>query len=283
VLDDRDGRGDVPVKPAATAVEARADALASALAAKGLERFELALVLGSGLGAFAEALSDARAVPYEEFEGLPRSSVAGHAGRFVVGNVGATRVLVQQGRAHLYEGWSAHDATRAVRAFAKLGCRGVVLTNAAGGLRREWRPGTLVRLTDHVNMQGRTPLLSRERSSGTIYGEAFGAALERGAADAGIELARGVYCGLLGPSYETPAEIRMLAGLGVDLVGMSTVAEACVAHASGMQVAGLSLVTNQAAGISATKLDHAEVLAAGAAAAEEVKRLLLAAVPHLAR
>jgi purine-nucleoside phosphorylase len=118
-----------------TSIEGRVDDLASALVAQGLEHFSLAIVLGSGLGAFADALTNARAVPYAELEGMPRSAIAGHAGRFVIGEIGGVRVLVQQGRAHLYEGWSAHDATRAVRAFAKLGCRGLVLTNAAGGLR----------------------------------------------------------------------------------------------------------------------------------------------------
>ena len=268
---------------AALELEGRVDALAGALSAKGLEKFRLAIVLGSGLGAFATALSNAHAVAYDEIEGMPRSTVVGHAGRFVLGEVAGVRVLVQQGRAHLYEGWSAHDATRAVRAFARLGCRGHVVTNAAGGLRPAWQPGTLVRITDHINMQGRTAVLVRERSSGVIYGEAFGAALERGAADAKISLERGVYCGLLGPSYETPAEIRMLQSIGADLVGMSTVVEAGAARAAGMQVAGISLVTNQAAGISKTKLDHAEVLAAGEVAAERITKLLLAAVPHLAQ
>ncbi|HUR29755.1 MAG TPA: purine-nucleoside phosphorylase [Planctomycetota bacterium] len=264
-------------------LERRVGALAEALAAKGLESFTLAIVLGSGLGAFADALSAARAVPYDAIDGMPRSTVAGHAGRFVLGDVDGVRVIVQQGRAHLYEGWSAHDATRAVRAFAKLGCRGIVLTNAAGGLRDDWPPGTLARITDHLNLQGRSAALERERSSGVIYGEGFGAALERGARDANVALERGVYCGLLGASYETPAEIRMLREIGADLVGMSTVAEATVARAVGMQVAGISLVTNLAAGIGTTKLDHAEVLAAGKAAAEKITRLLLAAVPHLAR
>ncbi len=263
-------------------MESRVDALANAFAKNGLERFDLAIVLGSGLGAFASAIAKSRTVSYVDIDGMARSSVAGHAGQFVIGEVGNCRVLVQQGRAHLYEGWSAQDATRAVRAFAKLGCRGVVLTNAAGGLRREWKPGTLVRITDHINMQGRTPLSMNERSSGAIYSASFGAALERGATDAGVALERGIYCGLLGPSYETPAEIRMLTNIGADLVGMSTVAEASAARASSMQVAGLSLVTNLAAGISPTKLDHAEVLAAGQAAAERITKLLLAAVPHLA-
>ena len=263
-------------------IEARVDALVGALSAKGLEKFSLAIVLGSGLGAFAASLTNARSVPYEEIDGMPRSTIVGHAGRFVLGEVSGVRVLVQQGRAHLYEGWSVHDATRAVRAFAKLGCHGLVVTNAAGGLKPEWKPGTLVRITDHINMQGRTAVFVRERSSGVIYGEAFGAALERGAADANVELQRGVYCGLLGPSYETPAEIRMLRKFGADLVGMSTVVEAAAARAAGMHVAGISLVTNQAAGISKTKLDHAEVLAAGEAAAGRITKLLLAAVPHLA-
>ena len=266
-----------------SAIETRIDALANALAAKGLDKFQLAIVLGSGLGAFASALSNSRAVPYDEIEGMPRSTVVGHAGRFVLGEVAGVRVLVQQGRAHLYEGWSAHDATRAPRAFARLGCRGLLLTNAAGALRPEWHPGTLVRISDHINMQGKSGVFVRERSSGVIYGEAFGAALERGAADAKLALERGVYCGLLGPSYETPAEIRMLRKIGADLVGMSTVLEASAARAAGMQVTGLSLVTNQAAGISKAKLDHAEVLAAGEAAALRITKLLLAAVPHLAR
>lgn len=255
--------------------------LATSMAAADLKEFELAVVLGSGLGAFAEALSEKHAVAYEQLEGMPRSAVAGHAGRFVIGKVAGVRVLVQQGRAHLYEGWSAHESTRAVRAFAKLGCRALLLTNAAGALRREWPAGTLVRISDHINMQGRSALLASERSSGLIYSVKLGAALDRAAAEVGVRLERGVYCGLLGPSYETPAEIRMLAKLGADLVGMSTVAEASAACAAGMQVAGLSLVTNQAAGISPTKLDHAEVLAEGEAAAESVARLLVEAVPAM--
>ena len=138
--------------------DSRVEALANAFAKHGLERFELAIVLGSGLGAFAAALGKAHTVSYVDIDGMARSSVAGHSGQFVIGEIGKCRVLVQQGRAHLYEGWSAQDATRAVRAFAKLGCRGVVLTNAAGGLRRDWKPGTLVRISDHINLQGRTPL-----------------------------------------------------------------------------------------------------------------------------
>jgi purine-nucleoside phosphorylase len=168
-----------------------------------------------------------------------------------------------------------------VRAFARLGCRAVILTNAAGGLRREWKPGTLVRITDHVNMQGQSAVMMSERSSGEIYSRALGEVLDRAASASGIAPERGVYAGLLGPSYETPAEIRMLRALGVDLVGMSTVAEACAAHASGMQVGALSLVTNHAAGTAPGKLDHAEVLAAGAAAAGRITKLLLEAVPRI--
>jgi purine-nucleoside phosphorylase len=266
-----------------TTQQSQVDQLAHSMAARGLQRFELALVLGSGLGAFADALQKPLVVSYEELEGMPRSSVAGHAGRFVLGEVDGVRVLVQQGRAHLYEGHNAHAAARAVRAFAKLGCRGVVLTNAAGSLRREWQPGTLVRLTDHINMQGKSAVRAAERSSGVIYSATFGAALDRAAEQSGLTLQHGVYCGLLGPSYETPAEICMLEKFGADLVGMSTVAEAAAAFAAGMQVAGISLVTNSAAGISPTKLDHNEVLAAGQAAAERITKLLQAAVPLLAR
>jgi purine-nucleoside phosphorylase len=255
-------------------------ALARSLEEHGAGGADLALVLGSGLGAFAERLENPVGIAFEELEGLPRSAVAGHAGRIVVGELGNSRVLVQQGRTHLYEGWSAPEVARSVRAFAKIGCRALILTNAAGGLRREWIPPTLMRITDHLNLQGRTPLAEGEAAIRPVYDAAFGEEIDRCARDAGVVLERGVYAGVLGPSYETPAEIRMLAWMGADAVGMSTVCEAQAARAAGMRVAAISCITNHAAGITARPLSHAEVLEIGGAAAESFARLLTLAVPR---
>lgn len=243
--------------------------------------FDAVFVLGSGLGGFAERLSHARSIPYAALDGMPQSRVAGHAGRLVLGELGGRRVLVQQGRVHLYEGWSSREVTRAVRAFCRAGAKLVVLTNAAGGLRRAWPGGTLMRIRDHISLQGRAPLAAHERGATRVWDEALGAALELGARDAGVALESGVYAALLGPSYETPAEIRWLAGAGADAVGMSTALEAVSARASGARVCGISLVTNLAAGISPTPLAHEEVVAAGAAAAERFSAVLEHALPHL--
>ena len=257
------------------------DTLAASLRGLDVAGIELAFVLGSGLGVFAERLENARSIPYEDIEGMPHSSVPGHAGRLVVGEAGGRRVLVQQGRVHLYEGWSAREVTRSVRAFAAIGCRGIVLTNAAGGLRKEWAPGTLMRIDDHINLQGQTPLAADERGWGTPYDASFGAALEEGAERAGVALEHGVYAGLSGPSYETPSEVRMLRWMGADAVGMSTVPEALAAHAVGASVAAISCITNHAAGITGERLSHEEVIETGRATAEQFCALLECSVPHL--
>ncbi len=261
--------------------DAELDRLQRSLEARGADGVELCLVLGSGLGPFAERLVDPVSIPYEELEGMPTSGVEGHAGRLVLGELAGARVLVQQGRVHLYEGWSAVEVTRAVRALAGLGCRGFVLTNAAGGLNPDWSPGTLMRIADHLNLQGRTPLSPAGRGSGAVWSEGLGAALERGATEAGVDLESGVYAALLGPSYETPAEIRMLRWMGADAVGMSTAAEALAIREAGCRVAGISLITNLAAGLSPTALSHDEVVREGQAAAERFSALLEASVPHL--
>lgn len=262
-------------------VERDVERLASSLVRHGVGAVEVSFVLGSGLGAFAERITRARAIPYAEIDGLPVSGVAGHAGRLVVGEIDGVRVLAQQGRVHLYEGWSVHEVTRAVRAIATLGCRTFVMTNAAGGIRPEWRPGTLMAIRDHINMQGRTPLRRAERGFGNPYDDRLRAGLQRAAQELAIELEHGVYVGLLGPSYETPAEIRMLAAFGGDAVGMSTVAEVLAARACGARVAGVSLITNQAAGISGERLSHAEVIAAGQEAAGRFSALLERSVRHM--
>jgi purine-nucleoside phosphorylase len=256
-------------------------ALANALSQHGLADVRLALVLGSGLGGLADRLQNARAIESAEIDEMPRSAVAGHAGRLIVGEIGGERVLVQQGRVHLYEGHSAHEATRFVRALARMGCQLIVLTNAAGGLRRDWPVGSLMRVTDHINLQGATPLGTSERGAATPYDETVGAALSRGAKDAGVPLYGGVYVGLRGPSYETPAEIRDLRRMGASAVGMSTVAEALAAYAAGMRVAAVSCITNHAAGIADRPLSHADVLEVGSRAAEKLGDVLESSFPHL--
>jgi purine-nucleoside phosphorylase len=264
------------------ALDTAVDGLADELRASGAEGAQVALVLGSGLGAFADGLSDAETLPYDQLDGMPRSAVPGHAGRLVLGTLGGVRVIVQQGRVHLYEGWSPFEVTRAVRAFARVGVRALVLTNAAGGLRREWPPGTLMRLTDHLDMQRQSPLVAGEGGVGRPYDAELGDALDVAANECGVALERGVYAGMPGPAYETPAEIRMLAELGADAVGMSTVAEACAAHAEGLRTAAVSCITNAAAGISPVPLSHDEVMEAGREAAGRFQTLLAAAVPRLA-
>jgi purine-nucleoside phosphorylase len=257
--------------------------LAAAMRANDLVDFDVALVLGSGLGAFGDRLTGARRVPFTTLAGMPVSAVPGHAGCLLLGTIGGVRVLLQQGRVHLYEGWSAEQVTRSVRAYAALGCRALVLTNAAGGLRREWPAGSLMRVTDHINLQGRAALRASERGVGPAYDATLGATLDAAAARAGVQLERGVYAGLPGPSYETPAEIRMLDFLGADAVGMSTVAEAAVGCAVGLRVAAISCITNQAAGISPHALSHAEVVDVGKQSAERFSRLLVAALAELSR
>jgi purine-nucleoside phosphorylase len=261
----------------------RAEQVAAGLRERGIDAPDVAVVLGSGLGAFVERLEDSVQVPFDALDGLPRSTVPGHAGRFVFGRLGGTRVLAQAGRVHLYEGWDAVDVTIAVRAVAALGTPALLLTNAAGGLRPEWDPGTLMRITDHLNLQGVTPLHATERAWGTPWDPGLGDELAAAAEEVGVELAAGVYAALSGPAYETPAEIRLLARIGADAVGMSTACEALAAHAAGMGVAGISCITNQAAGIASGPLDHQEVIETGRLAAERFTALLTHALPRLGR
>ena len=257
--------------------------LARELAGQGIEGFDVVVILGSGLGGFADRLEGARAVDFAAVGSMPSAGVPGHSGRWVLGSLDGSSVLVQQGRVHLYEGRTAEEVTRAVRAYAELGARGLVLTNAAGGLVADHAPPCLMRIEDHVNMQGVTPLTREEAGRANPYDERLGELLERVARERDVDLQRGVYVGLPGPSYETPAEVRMLARLEVHAVGMSTVCEAVAGHASGMAVAGISCISNHGAGISAEPLDHAEVVAAGNQIAPLVESLLEAAVPEIAR
>ena len=239
------------------------------------------IVLGSGMGAFADGLGEAVAIPYQEIPEFPAVTVPGHAGRLVVGLLGSVPVAVLQGRVHLYEGVDPADVTFGVRLLGWYGVKSLLLTNAAGAVNPALAPGDLVRITDHLNLTGADPLRGanddrlgpRFPDMSEAYDARLGKLLETCAARRGVKLGAGVYAGLAGPSYETPAEIRMLRTLGADLVGMSTVLEVIAARHAGIRVAAVSLVTNLAAGLSAAPLDHGDVLAAGAGAVERMRAL----------
>jgi len=259
------------------------------------DRPAVGVILGSGLGGFAELLERAVAIPYAEIPGFPQVKVAGHAGRLVVGDLpveGATvTVAAMQGRVHAYEGWPAAEVAFPARVLCGLGVKSLLVTNAAGGVDPSLRAGDLVRLTDHLNLTGLNPLLGpnedrlgpRFPDLSEAYDARLGGLLEAAARQSGVTLRTGVYAGVLGPSYETPAEIRMLRALGADLVGMSTVHEVIAARHQGVPVAGLSLVTNPAAGLGTARLTHEEVQAEGARASARLESLLLAYLPLAAR
>ena len=225
----------------------------------------LGVILGSGLGAVAEALGMEAQVSYAEVPGLHASTVPGHAGRFVLVRPGGVPVLIAQGRSHLYEGLTAAQVTAQVRVMHGLGVRTLVLSNAAGAINNSFRVGELMLLSDHLNLTGTSPLLGGPnfKDMTEVYSKRLRAALQGIAQVEGIPLHEGVYAGLLGPQYETPAEIRMLRTLGADAVGMSTVLEAIQANALGMEVAGISTLTNWAAGLGDGALSHEEVMATG--------------------
>jgi len=241
------------------------------------------LVLGSGLGNVADALDLETEVPFEELPGWPGATAPGHPGKLLFGRLSGVPVVVQQGRFHLYEGHSAGLVVQPVLLMGRLGARTVVLTNAAGGVNPAYGAGTLMVIADHLNLTGRSPLSGPNSSEiGPRFPdmtEVWDADLRsrvHAAADAeGVALAEGVYACLLGPSYETPAEVQMLARLGADAVGMSTVLEAVAARWAGIRVCGVSLVTNPGAGLSGAALSHAEVLAAAASAGPRLARVLV--------
>ena len=241
----------------------------------------VALILGSGLGDLADGIEDAVAVPYAEIPGFAASTVAGHRGRLVAGSLEGTPVVAFQGRYHAYEGHAADALAVPVRTAAGLGARTLVVTCAAGGVNREYGPGTLMLLSDHLNLMGRNPLVGPVRDGESRFPdmtEAYNGELRAHARavalELGIRVEEGVYAAVLGPSYETPAEIRMLERLGADAVGMSTVPEVIAARALGVRVLGIALVTNAAAGITGMPLDHEEVLEAGVEAAARFQRLV---------
>jgi purine-nucleoside phosphorylase len=250
----------------------------------------IALVLGSGLGGFADEFDGATKIPYAEIPHFPRSTAIGHAGNLVIGNVGAIAVAGMQGRVHLYEGYSVKDVSFPIRVFARIGVKAVILTNAAGGIKREFGQGRLIVISDHINLQGVNPLSGpnddrfglRFPDLTVAYDRRFRAMAVGEGNRLGIGMYEGVYAALAGPSYETPAEIRYLRAIGADLVGMSTVPEVIAARHSGMRVLGISCVTNAAAGILDQPLNHIEVLETAERVKGQFIALLMAVIPKIA-
>jgi purine-nucleoside phosphorylase len=274
-----------------TGLVSRLDAAAESVRRKAATSPVLGLVLGSGLGAFAEKLAGRQAISYGEIPHFPLpTGVVGHAGELVLGSVGKTPVVVLSGRIHFYEGRSMQDVVFPARLLARLGVRVVILTNAAGGVRLSFRTGDLMLITDHINAMGTNPLVGpNEDALGLRFPdmtEVYDAKLRRivraEASRLKIPLRQGVYIGLHGPSYETPAEIRACRKLGADAVGMSTVPEAIALRHAGVRVVGISTITNMAAGILKKPLHHEEVLATTRRVGDRFVRLLTAVVPKLA-
>jgi purine-nucleoside phosphorylase len=253
-------------------------------------RPKIALVLGSGLGAFADELASPTRIPFAKIPAFPRSTVAGHAGQLVIGKLGAVPVAVMQGRVHLYEGYSPQEVAFPIRVLGRLGIRSVILTNAAGAINRDYSQGALVAIRDHINLQGANPLMGpnderfgvRFPDMSQAYAPEYRAIAQREAKRIGISLHEGIYAALRGPSFETPAEIRFLKTVGADLVGMSTVLEVIAARHMDIRVLGISCVTNMAAGILDQPLTHAEVMETGERVKGQFIALLRAVIPSLA-
>ena len=242
---------------------------------------EVLLVLGSGLGGLAAGVLDPVSIPFEDIPGFPGAGVVGHAGRLIGGRLGGKRVLVQSGRFHFYEGYPASLVVAPVRLGAALGARTAILTNAAGGIRSDLVPGSILLLDDHLNLQGRNPLSGpvegreeRFPDMSAPYDIDLQALAMEVAVELGIPLSRGTYAAVLGPSYETPAEVRYYKQAGADAVGMSTVPEVIVARASGLRVLTFSLITNLAAGLGSGTLEHQEVLEVGSEAGGSLEKLI---------
>ncbi|HEY3522212.1 MAG TPA: purine-nucleoside phosphorylase [Candidatus Limnocylindrales bacterium] len=269
-----------PIPPAA--LPARLDSLESAVRSRTALVPVVGIVLGSGLGGLAGDVTDAVSIPFGELPGWPPASAPGHVGALILGRLDDVPVVLLQGRLHLYEGHPEGLVIQPVLLMARLGARTVVLTNAAGGVNPDYGAGTLMIIADHLNLTGRTPLIGpnaetigeRFPDMTTAWSPRLRGLLRTAGAGEDVALEEGVYAGLLGPSYETPAEVRMLRTLGADAVGMSTVLEAIAARWAGIEIAGISLVTNPGAGYTGQPLTHEEVLAAGNEAAPRLTRVV---------
>lgn len=269
---------------------ARASRAAKFIQARTKLRPKLGVVLGSGLGAFADELESASRVPYQKIPGFPRSTVEGHGGYLVIGKIGGVPIAAMQGRVHLYEGYSAKEAAFPMRVLGRLGIRATIVTNAAGAINLDYSRGALVAIRDHINLQSTNPLIGpnderlgvRFPDMTDAYWKPYREIAHRQAQRLGITLHEGVYAGLLGPSFETPAEIRYMRGIGADLAGMSTVLEVITARHMGIRVLGISCVTNMAAGILDQPLSHAEVLETGERVKGQFISLLRSVIPPIA-
>jgi purine-nucleoside phosphorylase len=267
-----------------------AESAARFVLAKTSLRPRIGLVLGSGLGGFADSLSEGSRIPYAEIPAFPRSTAVGHAGQMVIGKAGSVSVAAMQGRVHLYEGYSAQEVAFPMRVFGRMGIRAVILTNAAGGINLSYQQGALVLIRDHINLQGANPLVGanddrfgmRFPDMTQAYAKDYREMARDEAGKLGMTLHEGVYAGLLGPSYETPAEIASLRTIGADLVGMSTVAEVIAARHIAMKVLAISCVTNMAAGILDQPLSHEEVMETGERVKGVFEALLKAVLPRVA-
>jgi purine-nucleoside phosphorylase len=270
---------------------ARADRAAKFILSKTQLRPHVAVILGSGLGAFADDLAGAVRIPYEKIPGFPRSTAEGHAGRLVIGKAGDVVVAAMQGRVHFYEGYSLNEVVFPMRVLGRLGIRAAILTNAAGGINTDFKQGALVVIRDHINLQGSNPLIgpnderfgARFPDMTQAYSKSYRSIANEESRRLGIEVFEGVYAALTGPSYETPAEIRYLRTIGADLVGMSTAPEVIVARHMGIRVLGISCVTNMAAGILDQPINHAEVMETGERAKGHLVALLRAVLPRIAQ
>lgn len=267
----------------------RATAAAAYIRARSRLEPAIGIILGSGLGAFADHIADALAIPFTDIPHFPKSTVPGHSGRLIIGTLDGVPVAVMQGRVHAYEGYSSDEVTFPVRVLGLLGVKALVVTNAAGGIRLDMKQGDLVLLSDHINFTGRNPIAGEndERFGPRFFDmtEAYSQRLRKLAAKQakreGISLAEGVYLCVLGPSFETPAEIRAFRTMGADLVGMSTVQEVIAARQMGIEIAGISCVTNLAAGIQPEPLSHEEVMETGHRVAAQFTKLLTALIPAI--
>ncbi|PYS42516.1 MAG: purine-nucleoside phosphorylase [Acidobacteria bacterium] len=276
-------------EPGSSSLYERAEKAARMIRARVKVDPSVAIVLGSGLGAFADELKDSNAIRYDEIPGFARATVEGHAGRLVIGKSGETIIAAMQGRFHFYEGYSLEEVTFPIRVLKLLGVRTLVLTNAAGALNVEFAPGSLMVISDHINLLGANPLTGpnddrfgpRFPDLTSVYAPELQDMVIDEARAMGLEMRRGIYAALSGPSYETPAEIHMVRTLGADAVGMSTVPEAIAARHMGLQVVGISCITNLAAGVSNRPIDHGQVMAIGESVRGQFTELLRRVVKRI--
>ena len=277
-------------EPSSSSLYDRAEKAARAIRARANLKPSVAVVLGSGLGAFADALTDATSIAYQDIPGFARTTVEGHTGALVIGKASGVALAAMQGRFHSYEGYSLEEVTFPIRVLKLLGVNTLVLTNAAGALNVEFVPGSLMVISDHINLLGANPLIGpnddrfgpRFPDLTSVYAPELQSVVVDEARGMGLEMRRGVYAALTGPSYETPAEIHMVRTLGADAVGMSTVPEAIVARHMNMQVVGISCITNLAAGVSSRPIDHSQVMAIGERVREQFTELLRRVIKRLA-